>query len=301
MDRFARRLKAVGNVLAETVTEWIEDEGAARGAALSFYVILSLGPLLVLLVGVLQLVLSDESVRPAVIDTIVQVAGARAGDTAETVLGDAEPPDFLSLTSIFTVAALVFAATAVFANIQGALNKMWGVVPDAETYKQHVLGFLRVRLKGFAMIGFAGVLIGGSVLITGLTSLLAPWIEDYVPTGVPMIQALDFVVSVLVTGVLFGALFRMLPDVNIEWSTVWVGAFGTAILFVAGKIVIAHVIGQLSWTSYYGPGTSVVVFLAWVYFSAQIFFLGAEFTQVWSRRRGGILGGKANVPSSSDA
>lgn len=284
-----RWMAVVRAFAVETVLEWIEDRGPERGAALAFYVILSLGPLMALLMALLQLLAHENQVEPLVMDAVSRFGGQRAAETAQTVLAEVTPPDLLSPQSILTVATLGFAATAAFANIRGALNAMWGIEPEDETFKEQVIGFLRTRWRGFLMIGFTGIIVVLSFLVTSLATVLYDIARAWAPFKLEVAWLIDIGVSLLVIGLLFGVLFRTLPGTRIEWSTVWVGAFGTAALFVLGKVVIARLLANAQWTSYYGPGTSVVAFLAWVYFSAQVFFLGAEFTQVWSRRRGGVL------------
>jgi membrane protein len=276
-------------LFVQTVTEWLTDRGPERGAALSFYVILSLGPLLALLVGLLELLVSEGTVRPAVIDTVTALAGTQAASTAATILEQVESPNLLSPASILTLATLLFAATAAFANVRDALNAIWGAQPEAESVKERIIGFLRTRWRGFLMIGITGVIVTVSFLVTSLATIFYELLEASLPLDLPVIRILDAATSLILLGLAFGIVFRTLPGVRVEWSSIFVGAFATAAVFVLGKMLVTPFLSAPSWTSYYGPGTSIVVFLAWVYFSAQIFFLGAEFTQVWSRRKGGVL------------
>ncbi len=283
------RLGTLGTILKETAVEWLEDGVPERGAALGYYVLLSLGPFLVLMVGVLEFFLTSEEVRTAVLDALRANVGARAAATATTVLDEVEVPELFSAQSILTLALLLFGATAATTNVRGSLDAIWGVAPEDRTKKDIALGFLRARLRGFIMIVVAGLVVTLSFLVTSISGLLGPRLEAWIPHGALVIQASDAAVSFLFIGLLFAAIYRTLPSVHIQWRTVWVGAFATALLFVAGKWLVALLLASAEWTSYYGPGASVVAFLAWIYFSSQIFFLGAEFTQVWSRHTGGIL------------
>lgn len=287
--RPAAWFKEVRTLLVQTVTEWLADRGPERGAALSFYVILSLGPLLALLVGLLELLVSEGTVRSGVIETVTTLAGAQAANTTATVLERVESPDLLSPASILTLATLVFAATAAFANVRDALNAIWGVKLQAESVKEQIFGFLRTRWRGFIMIGVTGVMVTVSFLVTSVATVFYDFLDSSIPLDLPVIRVLDAATSIILLGLVFGVVFRTLPGVRVEWSSIFVGAFATAAVFVLGKMLVTPFLSAPSWTSYYGPGTSIVVFLAWVYVSAQIFFLGAEFTQVWSRRRGGAL------------
>lgn len=276
-------------ILRETSVQWVEAGIPARGAALAYYVLLSLGPSLVLLVGVLEFFLTAEEVRSRVIETLRSYVGPRAAETAATILGQVEVPDLVSAGSVFTIALLLFGATAAFTNVRGSLDAIWGVEPDQQSKKEIALDLLRARARGFVMLLVTGLALTVSFFVTSAARVLGDLLETWIPNGWVLVQLADAVFSVLFIGLLFAAIYRTLPSVQIEWNTVWVGAFATALLFVIGKWLVAWLLSTASWTSYYGPGASVVAFLAWIYFSAQIFFLGAEFTEVWSRRRGGVM------------
>jgi len=278
-------LKEVRNVLAGTLASALEDGIMARGAALSYYVFLSLGPLLALLVGVLQLVASDAAQRQTVVDGIRQLVGAQAAGTVDMVMRQANPPDFLSPASILAIIALLYGATGAFSNVRGSLNAIWDIEEKAQSYGERILNFLRTRWKAFLMIVLTGLIVGLSFLISFLGNLVTPLLRESIPFGAALIRSLDIAISLVVVGLLFGAILRTLPGVSIEWSSLWIGAFGTSALFMVTRTLIVRIIASTGVSDYYGAGASVVAFLVWVYLSTQIFFLGAEFTKVWSRRR----------------
>lgn len=284
--------ESLGSILKETIVEWLEDGVPARGAALAYYVLLSLGPFLVMLVGVLQFFLTEEEVQEGVLRALENNVGGRVAETVGTVLGRVEVPNLLSAESILTIALLLFGATAAFTNVRGSLDEIWGVQPEDQSKKEIALDYLRARFRGFVMMIFTGLFLTLSFLVTSITGVMAERLEAWIPHGALLVQLADAGLSLIIIGLLFAAIYRTLPSVQVEWNTVWVGAFTTALLFVIGKWLVAQLLANASWTSYYGPGASVVAFLAWIYFSAQIFFLGAEFTQVWSRRRGGVMSGE---------
>jgi membrane protein len=234
-----------------------------------------------------------------VVGVLHDYVGPRAAETVETVLERVEVPELLTPESIITLVLLLFGATAVFSNVRGSLNTIWGVGPKDESLWDIVKGYLRTRLRGFLMIALTGVVLAVSFTVSSMVGVLGGIFEERLSQGWLLVRAMDIALSLLVTGALFGAIYRTLPAVRIEWSTVWVGAFATALIFVIGKALVAWLIASASWTSYYGPGASVVAFLAWIYFSAQLFFLGAEFTQVWSRRRGGVMHSLASSQRAS--
>lgn len=283
-----------------TVKEWLEDGVPGRGAALSFYVLLSLGPILVLLVGVLELFLSADAVRALVLTAVEQNTGARFSRTVELILEQVDPPALFSLQSLFTIGVLLFGATAVFLNIRESLNLMWGVSTPTESPWDIVRQFFRGRVKALVMIAATAVLLIVSLVVTWAVTLLGSILQATGVTHPFFTQVLDLLVAVVVSGALFAAIYHTLPAVRIEWRTVWVGALATAILFVLGQQLVAALIANAAWTTYYGPGTSVVAFVAWIYFSAQIFYLGAEFTQVWSRRRGGVMAPEPELEEAVD-
>ncbi len=294
VETLERGTKVVGGILKETVVKWIADGVPARGAALAYYVLLSLGPFLVLLVGFLEFFVNEDEVRDGLLRALRTNLGARAAETMATVIGRVEVPDLFTPTSFLTVALLLFGATAAFTNVRGSLNEIWGVEPQEQSRKEIALDLLRARLQGFVMMLVTGLVLTVSFFITSATSMVAERFEAWLPNGSVLIQLADASLSLVFVGILFAAMYRTLPSIEIEWKTVWVGAFVTALFFVLGKWIVAQALANASWTSYYGPGASVVTFLAWIYFSAQIFYFGAEFTQVWSRHRGGVMADRSD-------
>ena len=280
-------LLEVIDLVRETIIEWLEDEIPARGAALSYYVLLSLGPLLLLVVGGLEVFFAGEQVRSGVIAVMRENVGTRAAATVETVLSRVQVPELLAPESFLTIALLIFGATAAFTNVRSSLNAIWGIEEEAESAGELALGLLRARLRGFTMVVVTGLVLLLSFAVSAGAGIVGELLEERLRIGSILVWGLNAAASILLIGVLFAAIYRTLPARQIPMSTVWIGAFATAVLFVAGKSLVAWVIRNSSWASYYGQGSSVVAFLAWIYFSAQLFFLGAEFTQVWSRRRTG--------------
>lgn len=289
-----KAFRELGILLKETAIEWIEDDIPARGAALSYYVLLSLGPALVLIVGLLELLIGEADIRAGVIESIREGVGGRAAETAAMVLQQVEVPDLYGLHSLAAVFLLLFGATAAFANVRGSLDKIWGLGPEDASRKVLIVGALKGRARGILMILLTGLVLTVSFTLTSVIGLVSDALESALPLGGnAVVRGLEVLVSFLFTGMLFAAIFRTLPSVRIAWRTVWIGAFVTALFFVMGESIVARLIANATWTTYYGPGASAVAFLAWIYFSAQVFFFGAEFTQVWARRRGYVLGGKS--------
>lgn len=253
------------------------------GAALAFYVLLSMGPLLVVLLGGLEIFLSGEAVRTEVIGAVREYLGIQAARTISTVIESVDAPRAVGLESALTLAALLLGASAVFANVRNSLNEIWGVSPRPESRGKALLEMLRTRVRAFLMVAATGLLLAVSL---GVTSLAGALESSLTAVDATRARILDGLISVALATLLFGALFRTLPRVRIEWRAVWGGAFLTAVLFAGGKFLIAGLTARTNWSSYYGPGAFVVAFLLWVYLSAQIFYFGAELTRVWTRRSG---------------
>jgi uncharacterized BrkB/YihY/UPF0761 family membrane protein len=210
--------------LRETLFDWIEDGVVHRGAALAYYVLLSLGPALLLLVEGLQVFFAREAVRGRVLEAISRFVGARAADTARTVLEDAQAPSGFSLTSLLTIGAVLFAATAVFANVRGSLNAIWGVekaeegAAAAERDPEILLGYLRgfLRTRGFVMIVMTGLILLVSFALTSTANVLGRLLGAPLPLGSAWMQVTDAVLSIAVIGLLFGTIFRTMPERRID-------------------------------------------------------------------------------------
>lgn len=278
--------KDARSIVTQTIGEWLHDEVPSRGAALSYYVLLSLGPLLVLFVGTMELFVSESNIREQIVLNARDYLGNRAAETVSTVLGRVTPPDLLSPESIVALGALLLGSTAVFMNLRSSLNAMWGVQPKpAGSTKEKVIRAVRERGRAFLMVAATGLLVGASFVLSSVAGIMESRLSAASLIGPLVLTGVDSVVSVFLMGLMFAAVFRTLPDVRIEWKAVWVGGFVTALLFTIGKVLVARLLANASWTSYYGPAASLVAFIVWIYFSAQIFYLGAEFTQVWCARR----------------
>jgi membrane protein len=260
------------------------------GAAIAYYALISIAPLLLLGVGVAGLALDARRAGAALVTQLEAVLGPRGAAVAELVLREGSFPGFGSVEALGSVALLLVTASAVFANLRGALNAVWGVEPGGGGLRHA----LRTRLVALGTILAMGLVIVASVALTTAVNLLAPRIEELLPGGGRLARGLDVGVSVAVLWLAFAALFRLLPDARIAWRDVWTGGFATALLFVGGKTLIAAWLARSSLGSAWGAAGSVFLFLVWLYYSAQIFLLGATFTREWARARGREPGGSGN-------
>jgi membrane protein len=279
------KLKEAWSLLRNTGGEWWGDHAPRFSAALSFYTLLSLAPILLITLAIVGLVVGgEESARTAIEDQARDMMGGTAADAVGEVLDSAERPGAGIFSLVVGVVVLIVGATGVFGQLQTALNTMWEVRPKPG---QGVWGMVRSRLLSFTAVMGVGFVLLVSLAVSAGLAALSDTLRENLPFGGYVLRLIEFGVSIGILTLMFALAFKILPDVEVRWSDVWIGALGTAVLFSVGKYLIGLYLGQSSTSSSYGAAASLVVLLIWVYYSAQIFFFGAEFTQVYANRYGG--------------
>jgi membrane protein len=270
-------------LLRETFADWTEDKAPQLGAALAFYTALSIAPLLVITLGVAAFFLGDNAAAGQVSEQLRALVGDEGGNAIEDMIASANEPATGALATTLSIITLLVGASGVFGQLQGALNTIWEVQPKPG---RGVWGFVRDRFLSFAMVmGMAFLLLVSLVITAGIAA--ANNLLGGLPDSLPWLaQGINFAASFAVLTLLFGMMFKLLPDVKMAWSDVWLGAAVTAILFTVGKFAIGLYLGHSSMASSYGVAGSFVVLLVWVYYSAQILFFGAELTQVYANQFG---------------
>jgi membrane protein len=276
-------LKDVWSMLKQTVTEWLEDGAPQEAAALSYYMIFSLPPLLIIVIAVAGLVFDQQTVQQEVVGQIEGLVGEQGANIVVTMIEGAQDTASGLIATLISIGVLLFSATGVFVQLERALNAMWEVPPEAQG---GILETVRDRFLSFTMILGIGFLLLVSLVVSAALSGLEGVVGQYLPFSATLLQIFNFVISLGVITLLFAMIFKILPDVEIAWGDVWVGALVTALLFTLGKFLIGLYLGQSTVASTYGAAGSLVVILLWVYYSTQILLLGAEFTQVYARRYG---------------
>ncbi len=275
---------SVWQVFKDTIVHWIDDEPFQLAAALSYYTFFSLAPLLIVVIAVAGIVFGHEAAQNQIVETIQGLIGSEGAQTIQSIMqAAASQPESGIISTSLGIAALVAGAGGVVGQLQTSLNRIWGVAPKPG---HGMWGFVRQRFVSFAMvlgIGFLLVVsLAVSALLTGITQLIG-----LVFGGIAFIaHALDFLASFVVVTVLFAMIYKFLPDIQIKWSDVWIGAGLTSILFTIGKVLIGIYLGTSGVTSPYGAAGSLVTVLLWVYYSSLIFFLGAEFTKIYASQYG---------------
>jgi len=269
--------------LRELLDEWSKDDALTLGAALAYYTIFSMAPLLVLVIAIAGLVFGRAAAQGEIVAQIQGMLGASGAELIESMIERASEPASGVVATVVSLATMLFGASGVFGQLQGSLNQIWGA--DA-TRRSGVKGRLQRRAASFSMILGIGFLLLVSLALSALISGLHGFIDAYFTLPVEIFALANFSLSLVIVMALFATIFKLLPDARIEWRDVWLGAAVTALLFTIGKSLIGIYLGRAGVTSVYGAAGSLVLVLLWVYYSAQLLFLGAEFTEVYSRRFG---------------
>ncbi len=284
-------LKAIGGMMGKTITQFMEDNAPRLGAALAYYTVISLAPLLLVFVGVIGQVLGRDAARGEIVGQVEAAIGPEAADLVQQAIEAASQDNSGLIATVVGVFALFIGATTVFANLNGSLNTIWGVepVPGEAGLLRQVRTFFVYRLFTFAALLGIGFLLVVSLGVSAGIETAATYFADRLPVPPAALRLLNIALSLGVMTVLFAYIYRAIPDVRLAWRDVFSGAFITAVLFTLGKFLIGLYLGRSSVGSAYGAAGALIVLLVWIYYSAQIFFLGAEFTQVYASHRGNLF------------
>jgi membrane protein len=270
----------------ETFREFGEDKAPRLGAALAYYTIFSIGPLLLIAVAMAGLFFGDEAAQGKISAELGKVFGSQMAESLETVIQAAAKPKTGTLATVVGLVTLLIGASGVFGQLKDALNTIWNVEKKKAA---GIMGFVRERFLSMAMVLGIGFLLLITLVIDAMIAAMGGYVSQYVG-GEAVAHILELGFSFAVAVVLFACIFRILPDLRISWHDVWFGAIFTAVLFVLGKWGLGVYLGKAAPGSAYGAAGSLVILLIWVYWSAQILFLGAEFTQVYARTFGSLRG-----------
>jgi membrane protein len=286
-------------LLVQTAKDWSEDKVPRLGAALAFYTALSIAPLLVISLRVAALFFGNEAAAGEIERQGQAMIGQKGAEALQAMIENAHQENHGTLAAVLGIVTLLFGASGVFGQLQDSLNTIWEVQPKPG---RGVWGFIRDRFLSFAMVmGCAFLLLVSLVVSAGLsaaTKFTGSFGDDFQWIA----TLINFVVSFAVITGIFALTFKLVPDVKVAWHDVWIGAVITALLFVIGKFALGLYLGRSSMESSYGMAGSLIVLLVWVYYSAQIVFFGAEFTQVYANRYGRRIVPAANaIPVTEEA
>jgi len=273
-------------IFKQSFKDFMKDDCMTSSAALSYYTVFSLPAVLMLIMLVVSAVMDPADVRGGLEAQLESLMGPSAGGEVRTILQETERPGGGLIPTLVGIVALVFGATGALGQLQAALNRAWNVAPDPK--QGGIKSFLTKRLFSLGMLLSIAFLLLVSLVISGALSAVGDRLSGFLPSGLSgaVLQLLNIVVSLLVIGFLFAAMFKVLPDAKVEWRSAWVGGFVTALLFVIGKFLIGLYLGQSNPGEAYGAAGSLIVLLLWIYYSSLIMLFGAEFTESWAEARG---------------
>ncbi|MBL1175739.1 YihY/virulence factor BrkB family protein [Pantanalinema sp. GBBB05] len=276
--------KGIFALLKETFNEWNEDKASLWAAALAYYTVFSLAPLLLIAIAIAGAVFGEEAARGEIIGQIQGLVGRDGAEVIQTMIQNTQKPNSGgTVATIFGIGALFFGASGVFGQLQDALNAIWEVKPKPGLA---VKSFIQSRFLSFAMVLVLGFLLLVSLVLSAALAAISNFFGSLIPGYMVLGQLLNFAISFGFITLLFAAIYKFLPDVQARWKDLWVGAAFTALLFNVGKFLIGLYLGNSGVNSTYGAAGSLVIILIWVFYSAQIILFGAEFTQVYAKYYG---------------
>jgi membrane protein len=261
---------------------WLSHEGTRLAASLSLYTLLSLAPLIILTIALTSFAFGRPAAQHAILSEVSHVVGEQGAEAVQAVITYGKTPKGANGASIIGILILLFGASSVFGELQSALNKIWEVEPAA---RNSVLGLIRSRLFSFAMVLSIGFLSLVSLIASAALTTFGTYFGSLLPAPTWILHLGNALVSFVVITTLIAVILKYVPDAPIRWSDVWVGAAVTAALFTLGKAAIGLYLGTAAVGSAYGAAGSLVVVIVWVYYSAMIFYFGAEFTRAHAASR----------------
>lgn len=280
-------LKPGLTLLRDSVAAWWSDQAPSKGAALAYYSMFSIAPLLFILISIAGLFFGVEAVRGVVFAQLADLMGESGADAVQEMLANVSEPATGRWAAALSTAVLVFGATSVFGQLQTALDTIWQVPDQAKAEKHNaVWTFIKGRLLSFGLLLALAFLVVVSLVLSAALSALGKWWGPFFGEWARLAHAFDLVVSFGMLTVVFAAIFKFMPRARIQWRDVWTGAAVTAALFTVGKFLIGLYLGKSDVGSSFGAFGSLVIVMVWVYYSGQIFLLGAEFTWVYAHQSG---------------
>jgi membrane protein len=287
VEQIVMRRSGIWSLIKLSVVSWRKDYASSMGGALAYYTLFSIAPVLIIVIAVAGFFLGAEAARGEIVTQLQGLLGEDGAAGVQGLLESASEPEEGLIATITSIFLLLLGATTVFAELQSDLDRIW----RAETKPISGLwAFLRARILSFGMILVLAFLLLVSLVFSAALSALGKWWGGWFEGWAVLLEVLNFAVSFAITTGLFALIYKFLPRVEIAWHDVWIGAAVTALLFAVGKFLIGLYIGRSGVASGFGAAGSFVVLLVWVYYSTQIFLLGAEFTWVYAHERGSRRG-----------
>jgi membrane protein len=291
-----RAWNAWWRLVKQAAQAWIDDYAPSMGAALSYYSVFSMAPLLLIVISIAGLVFGEVAVRGEVFGQLRSVLGADAAKAIESLLASVRKPAEGVAATLIGFAILLVGATSVFGELQDALDRIWRA--PARDRSGGLWGLVRARMLSFGMILGIAFLLMVFLILSAVTAALGQWWGGAFGDAVLLLQAVNLVLGFAMTTGVFALIYKFMPRVRVQWRDVWLGAVVTSLLFTIGRFLIGQYIGRSGVASVFGAAGSVIVILVWVYYSAQIFLIGAEFTWVYAKAYGSMqhLGKERSAP-----
>lgn len=277
------QVKPFFGLIKQAVNSWLDDYAPSMGAAIAFYTVFSLAPLVIIVIGIAGFFWGEEAVQGQLFAQVSSMVGVEGAKAVEGVVQGAQEPSQGIIATIISVLMLGVGATTVFSELQSALDRIWKV----DTKKQSgIWGLIRSRLLSFGLVLTLAFLLLVSLVISSILAALGTWAGGILPGWELLLQGVNLVITLGILTLLFAMIYRFMPQAPVAWRDVRTGAFVTAVLFEIGKVLIGLYMGKASVASSYAAAGSLVVVLIWVYYAAQVFLLGAEFTRVYAEAHG---------------
>jgi len=275
-------LSAAWLLVKDTVTGFIDDEGLSRGASIAYYTLFSIAPVLLVVVAIAGLAFGREAAEGAIVDQLSVLMGHKTAEALQGMIESAAKPGEGTVATVIGLVVLFIAVSGVFGEVQSAMNAIWKAEPRTSAFTRLV----RARLVSMGLVVTCGFLLTVSLATSAALAALSTYLNYVFPQIQTVLHLVDIVMSAALIGGMFAAIFKVLPDTDIAWRDVAIGAVASTILFEGGKYAIAFYIGQSNVASSYGAAGAMIVLLVWIYYSAQIFLLGAEFSRAYAKRYG---------------
>ena len=277
--------RQVVHVMRCAVTEWLSHRASSKGAALAFYTLFSLAPILVLVIAIAGFFYGTDAAQGQLLDELRGLVGKQGAETIQAILAGARNKESGKLATLIATALLLVGATSAFAELKDSLDEIWDVPPPKDATWWDTV---RTRLLSFGLILTLGLLLMFTLVVSAALSVLEKYLGGVWHSATIVLGWVAWGISFLVIAVMFGAIYKLLPRVKLSWHDVTIGALGTAIMFTLGKFAIGLYIGNSGTASSFGAAGSLIALLLWVYYSAQIFFLGAEFARQYALQMGSL-------------
>jgi membrane protein len=265
-------------MLRDTILAFIDDEALSRGASIAFYTVTSIAPVLFIVIAIAGLAFGEDAARGAIVGQLSGLMGKQSAELLQNAIRSASGTSSGIIATLIGLVILLVTASGVFGEMQTALNAIWKAEPTGTTVSR----LIRARIVSLGLVAALGFLLLVSLAISALLAGLGFYVNRFLPFGAQILELINFAISFALIAVLFAAIYKVLPDRDLEWHDVSVGAVATALLFTIGKYLIGLYVGSSMVATTYGAAGALIVILLWIYYSAQIFLLGAEFTKIYA-------------------